>query len=571
VSLRILSKSVEFRKFWVRNFKSLRDVTLDIPSKLTVVIGANGSGKTALVEAFELLIDILEWSRGRVINPFTKWWGYNKIVWSHNEDLPITLGLELKLEKIDKHQELGGEALKYIIESLSTKTPMEIIYEIDITGKGGDLHILREKLSIHSKELNISIDNVRKTLDVVADISIALDRLTEVLEQHRGRWEKAKDSGKLLNIDSLLRSIIFGVAPSILRRYVSEDLLGRVKSELLLSALLRVPHIINIPSTNVEFQIRTVERYSVLEAFTEVEEDVKSDVVDPGYSVFDYILGDVVGELGFKSLARFIGERISFNTGSPEYQEVIAEVLKGGGDVDEVFNTLKDLVSLLIAGGLLERIADYLVDASTVVFSFVDGVCVIRDIDWRVLRSAQDLTRQERLRYDASNFVSFLFTITGGNVGEGLEEALRYAFPGSEKVRVVFDVTTDGRVFIKLISDTAQVTPPSIPSGVLKTLIIESLLLWRPTLIVIDEFENSLHPELQQFLMDEFRGSDVYTIITTHSTVPLDYVKDVREVVVLKLEGGETKLYRLGEEEGRRLRESKLTLSELIHSKLLRI
>jgi hypothetical protein len=282
-------------------------------------------------------------------------------------------------------------------------------------------------------------------------------------------------------------------------------------------------------------------------------------------------LGDVVGELGFKSLARFISERISFNTSSPEYQEVVTEVLKGGGDVDEVFNTLKDLVSLLVAGGLLERIADYLVDASTVVFSFVDGVCVIRDIDWRVLRSAQDLTRQERLRYDASNFVSFLFTITGGNVGEGLEEALRYAFPGSEKVRVVFDVTTDGRVFIKLISDTAQVTPPSIPSGVLKTLIIESLLLWRPTLIVIDEFENSLHPELQQFLMDEFRGNDVYTIITTHSTVPLDYVKDVREVVVLKLEGGETKLYRLGEEEGRKLRESKLTLSELIHSKLLRI
>lgn len=238
MSLRILSKSVEFRKFWVRNFKSLRDVTLDIPSKLTVVIGANGSGKTALVEAFELLIDILEWSRGRVINPFTKWWGYNKIVWSHNEDLPITLGLELKLEKIDKNKELRGEALKYIIESLSTKTPMEIIYEIDITGKGGELHILREKLSIHSKELNISIDNVKRTLDVVADISIALDRLTEVLEQHRGRWEKAEDSRKLLNIDSLLRSIIFGVAPSVLRRYVSEDLLRRVKSELLLSALL---------------------------------------------------------------------------------------------------------------------------------------------------------------------------------------------------------------------------------------------------------------------------------------------------------------------------------------------
>ena len=111
-------------------------------------------------------------------------------------------------------------------------------------------------------------------------------------------------------------------------------------------------------------------------------------------------------------------------------------------------------------------------------------------------------------------------------------------------------------------------TPASIPSGVLKTLIIESLLS-RAGVIVIDEFENSLHPELQQFLMDEFRSNGAFVILTTHSTVPLDYAKSVNEVVVLKLEGGETKVYRLGKEVEEALKKHKMTLSELFDSGLL--
>jgi AAA15 family ATPase/GTPase len=31
---------MQIRRFWVRNFKSLRDVELGFPTKLTVVVGA---------------------------------------------------------------------------------------------------------------------------------------------------------------------------------------------------------------------------------------------------------------------------------------------------------------------------------------------------------------------------------------------------------------------------------------------------------------------------------------------------------------------------------------------------
>jgi len=53
---------MEIRRFWVKNYKSLRDVALDFPRKLTVVAGPSGSGKTALAEAFLLLSDAA-WSR----------------------------------------------------------------------------------------------------------------------------------------------------------------------------------------------------------------------------------------------------------------------------------------------------------------------------------------------------------------------------------------------------------------------------------------------------------------------------------------------------------------------------
>jgi predicted ATPase len=217
---------------------------------------------------------------------------------------------------------------------------------------------------------------------------------------------------------------------------------------------------------------------------------------------------------------------------------------------------------------IIDNIAFYLSKAINMVQNFINSITVVKDIDWKAIRSPQTLTKQVRLLPDASNFVPFLYTIAEGNVSESLVEALRYAFVGANDLRLGFSVTEDGRVFLKLVADGTTLTPASIPSGVLKTLIIESLLS-RAGVIVIDEFENSLHPELQQFLLDEFRSRGAFVILTTHSTVPLDYAKSVNEVVVLKLEGGETKAYRLGKEAEEALKKHKMTLSELFDAGLL--
>ncbi len=54
---------LELRRLWVRNFKSLRDFSLDVFTRFNVVIGTNGSGKTTLVEVFELWRDLVDYAR----------------------------------------------------------------------------------------------------------------------------------------------------------------------------------------------------------------------------------------------------------------------------------------------------------------------------------------------------------------------------------------------------------------------------------------------------------------------------------------------------------------------------
>jgi predicted ATPase len=198
---------------------------------------------------------------------------------------------------------------------------------------------------------------------------------------------------------------------------------------------------------------------------------------------------------------------------------------------------------------------------------FLRNAAVILGIDWKAVRSPQPPIKQERLLPDASNFVPYLYTAMKGNIPESLAESVRYVYPD---VHGMWFEEKGRNLLLKLATSSGvELDQTNMPAGVLKTLIVEAVLHANPVLVVIDEFENSLHPEAQQFLMDELRSRDVYAVLMTHSTVPLDYVKTPSEVVLLSLENGETKARRLGKEVEERLKKSGLTLSELIESGLL--
>ncbi|MCZ7363015.1 MAG: ATP-binding protein [Candidatus Methanoperedens sp.] len=126
------------KKVFIKNFKSLHDCEIDI-GKLNVVVGANASGKSNLVEAFRLLKKIYA---DKDSFPFLEWWGYNNVVWQRKEELSITIGLLFNIEGYD------------------------VYFEIVCTGAGGKFQILREVLDVRGYvrfekegELNIIIHN----------------------------------------------------------------------------------------------------------------------------------------------------------------------------------------------------------------------------------------------------------------------------------------------------------------------------------------------------------------------------------------------------------------------------
>jgi energy-coupling factor transporter ATP-binding protein EcfA2 len=572
------SKLVVLEEFWVKNFKSLRNFRVSMPSKLTIVVGANGSGKTALVEVFELLTYMLEWARGLNPNPFLKWWGYSNVVSGHNEDLPITIGFKLKLDDIEgRIREIKSDNVREVVRysqrmltPMDIVIPMDIVYEVEVSGKGGGFHILRENLSIISGNKVIEVDTARNSMTIVLDVANELTRAIELINRLIEVYGKRKELERFLlhHLIAHWGRVVKAKSLKELRRRIEEvETIVKVIGEPIPLLLTTIAGVFTIASTKLELTCEMKATYSIFNKFIDIVKDVEGGISNPQDSMFDEVKDFILGGRCLERLERHINERLVVNTSSPVYQQLISRNIP----VDTLLNFVKGLIAISMVGGVLFRVSHLLFMASAVVYGFVEGIAVVKNIDWRMVTSPQVLERSERLRPDASNFLQFLFTTTGGSVGEDLREALRYSLPGYRDFNVVFEPTADGRVFARLVVDGLRLAPISIPYGTLKTLIIGSLLEWEPSLLVVDEFENSLHPELQQFLLDEFRSSGVNVIVTTHSTIPLDYARSPDEVLVLKLVNGETVAYRLGREVLGRMREKKLTLSELLLSGLLRL
>ncbi len=75
----------------IENFKSLKEFEIEL-GQFNVLIGPNGSGKTNVLEAFKFIQLCID-PPASPSYPFSPWWGFNNIVWSKNEELPINFSL----------------------------------------------------------------------------------------------------------------------------------------------------------------------------------------------------------------------------------------------------------------------------------------------------------------------------------------------------------------------------------------------------------------------------------------------------------------------------------------------
>ncbi len=110
-----------------------------------------------------------------------------------------------------------------------------------------------------------------------------------------------------------------------------------------------------------------------------------------------------------------------------------------------------------------------------------------------------------------------------------------------ERIEYAIENYFNGRVYFKNmdlylydLNTKVEYSKEHLPDGLLKLLVILTALEQNPSILFIDEIENSLHPELLEFLINTLKeDSDGYVFITTHSPVVLNLVEP-EEIYIFK-------------------------------------
>ena len=202
--------------------------------------------------------------------------------------------------------------------------------------------------------------------------------------------------------------------------------------------------------------------------------------------------------------------------------------------------------------------------SATLIANYLERIIILKPLNYQKIKQLNIKSYANELDSDCSNLINFLHTTTNGSIPEHVLEVLKEIW-NVKNLMIKFEDLPYGYISLNFeIEEKITIIQASIPDGIWKALAIEAAILSKPTMIIIDEFENSLHARAQDLLLEELRNSDALSIVTTHSTIPLDFAKSLNEILVLELVNGETKPWRMGEIKTveKKLEELGLTASE---------
>jgi len=205
------------------------------------------------------------------------------------------------------------------------------------------------------------------------------------------------------------------------------------------------------------------------------------------------------------------------------------------------------------------------------IFLFLNSIILRRHVDLGLVRRPSP--PQAEVGERGENLASLLYRIflREREMPSRIEAMMERFFPGFS---LMFDLTPEGNVYMKVLEDGIELMPPCIPDGFYKALLILASIEERPSVLLIDEIENSLHAELLEYIIDELKEASkqgTTVIAATHSPVVIDLV-DLEDLIIVDKGPLGTILSRVEEpdEVRRRLREYGLTPSESwIYGKLV--
>ena len=86
----------------IKNFKALKDVSIDNIPELCINVGANGSGKTTLFDVFGFLKDSLLFNVTRALQTRG---GFNEVISRGSQGEDITIEIKYRMDIVNKERQ----------------------------------------------------------------------------------------------------------------------------------------------------------------------------------------------------------------------------------------------------------------------------------------------------------------------------------------------------------------------------------------------------------------------------------------------------------------------------------
>ena len=244
--------------------------------------------------------------------------------------------------------------------------------------------------------------------------------------------------------------------------------------------------------------------------------------------------------------------------------------------IGTVFPTIFMFVPILIKWGLADpgEFKGILYDATiappglstlanTTIRVFLERSVLLKHPDIGAISEPQPFTGEERLDVRARNLSQVFYKFSAEGRTEYIGTVLREAFGGI----TVEPRSSAGRVFLVIRERGVELSPPNIADGLIKALAIASAIELKPTMLLIDEVENSLHVKALKVIYDVLNSLEIPVIIATHSPALVDMAEPERVFVVSKGDDGGTVIeppYGDLEKLKRRLNELGVSLSDYV-------
>ena len=164
----------------------------------------------------------------------------------------------------------------------------------------------------------------------------------------------------------------------------------------------------------------------------------------------------------------------------------------------------------------------------------------------------------------ATNLPSVLLSLLGrhGSWPERISRALEELFPGSS----ISVETKYNHAFLIVRENDMILPPPNIPDGLIKLITLMTAIELNPTILLIDELENSMHARMLEYVIDELNTLDIPVLIATHSPVVVDLVGPEKVIIVDKRPVTRTVIEKIEDPEklSKKLKELGVALSDYI-------